>query len=136
MGLQPQRFSHHEYTYSERLTATSHTSTTNPSSEKYAMNAGRLNSRSRSSSECVGSLTMPKTAISTAPPAMSSVPSSIQGENTSPRRRRAKKAFHRRETAPRGARMTTGRDAIWNTDPKRLEEMKMAGKRQRRPHRT
>ena len=38
----------------------------------------------------------------------------------------AKKAFHKRETAPRGARMTTGREAIWTREPKTLEEMKMA----------
>ena len=43
------------------------------------------------------------------------------------RRSLAKKAFQRRETAASGARMTTGSDAIWNIEPKRLEEMNMAG---------
>jgi hypothetical protein len=47
-----------------------------------------------------------------APPAMRMVPRIIHGENLSPRMRRAKKAFQSSETAPRGARMTTGREAI------------------------
>lgn len=86
--------------------------TTAPRIEKYATNVGRLKSSSRSSSERVGSGTIPNTAIKTAPPAISTVPKIIQGEKTSPNIRRAKKAFHRRDTAPKGARMTTGRDAI------------------------
>jgi hypothetical protein len=64
-------------------------------------------------------------AMRTAPPAMRRVPRIIQSENTSPRMKQAKKSFHKRETAPSGARMTTGRDAIWNNDPRILEEMKM-----------
>lgn len=90
------------------------------------MKTGRLNSMSRSSREWVGSATMPNMAITTAPPAMSSVPKSIHIEKTSPSSSRAKNAFHKSETAPSGARMTTGREAIWKMDPKRLEEMKMA----------
>ena len=85
-----------------------------------------MNNRRRSSRECVGSGTMPKTAIRTAPPAMRRVPRTIHGEKTSPRSSRAKKAFQRRETAPSGARITTGREAIWKTEPKRLEEMNIA----------
>lgn len=89
------------------------------------MNVGRLNSSSRSSRECVGSGTMPNIAIRTAPPAIHSVLRAIHGEKTSPSIRRAKNAFHSRDTAPRGARMTTGRDAIWKMEPKRLEDMKI-----------
>lgn len=74
---------------------------------------------------CVGSGTMPKIAMRTAPPAMRKVPKIIQRENTSPRIKQAKNAFHRRETAPRGARMTTGSDAIWNSEPRMLEEKKI-----------
>jgi hypothetical protein len=92
---------------------------------KYAMNVGREKRTSRSSSECVGSGTIPKMAMRTAPPAMRRVPRIIQSENTSPRMKQAKNSFHKRETAPSGARMTTGRDAIWNNDPRILEEMKM-----------
>lgn len=66
---------------------------------------------------------MPKMAMRTAPPAIRRVPINIQGEKTSPRSRRAKKAFQRRETAPSGARMTTGSAAIWNIEPRRLEHM-------------
>lgn len=69
---------------------------------------------------------MPKNAMRMAPPATRKVPRSIQIENASPRRIRAKKAFHKRDTAPRGARMTTGREAICTTEPNKLEEMKMA----------
>ncbi len=69
-----------------------------------------------------------KTSSSTAPPARRRGPRSIHGEKTSPRRSRAKNAFQRRETAPRGARITTGREAIWNTEPKRFEERNMAVK--------
>lgn len=108
-----------------RLTTARHTTTVSPKSEKYTMKAGRLNSCSKSCREWVGSGTMPKMAMRTAPPAMRRVPISIHAENTSPSRRRAKKAFQRRETAPSGARMTTGSAAIWNTEPKRLEDMKM-----------
>jgi hypothetical protein len=68
---------------------------------------------------------MPKIAMRTAPPAMRRVPRIIQREITSPRMKQAKNAFHRRETAPRGARMTTGSEAIWNSEPRMLEEMKM-----------
>lgn len=79
----------------------------------------------RSSSEWVGSGTMPNIAIRTAPPAIRKVPKIIQRENMSPRIKHAKKAFHRRETAPRGARMTTGSEAIWNNEPSMLEEKKI-----------
>jgi len=61
-----------------------------------------------------------------APPAIRIVPNIIHGEKTSPRRRRAKNAFQSKETAPSGARMTTGSDAIWTKDPVRFERMKMA----------
>lgn len=97
-----------------------------PKSEKYATNVGLLNSSSRSSRERVGSGTIPKKAISTAPPAMKSVPRIIHGENTSPSKNRAKKAFQRRETAPSGARITTGSEAIWTKLPKILERKKIA----------
>lgn len=109
------------------LTITRQMTVNTPSSEKYTTNAGRLKSARRSSSEWFGSGTMPNTAMSTAPPAMHSVLSSIQGENTSPRMSRAKKAFHSSETAPSGARITTGREAIWKMEPKRFEEMNMPG---------
>ena len=72
----------------------------------------RCSRRVFASREWVGSGTMPKMAMRTAPPAMSSVPKSIHIEKTSPRSIRAKKAFHSSETAPSGARMTTGREAI------------------------
>jgi len=107
------------------LTVTRATARKNPRSEKYTMNAGRLNKTRRSSREWVGSGTIPNTAISTAPPAMRMVPRIIQAENTSPRRRRAKKAFHSSDTAPRGARMTTGSEAIWNSEPRMFEVMNM-----------
>jgi len=68
---------------------------------------------------------MPNIAMSTAPAAIRRVPRITQRENTSPRMKQAKNAFHRRETAPRGARMTTGREAIWNSEPRMLEEMKV-----------
>jgi hypothetical protein len=35
-----------------------------------------------------------------------------------------KERVPQRETAPSGARMTTGREAIWNNDPRILDEMK------------
>ena len=89
------------------------------------MNAGRLNRTKRSSSERVGSGKIPKTAMSMAPPAMRIVPINIQMEKTSPRSILAKKAFQSSETAPRGAKMTTGSEAIWNIEPKRLEDMKI-----------
>ena len=69
--------------------------------------------------------TVPKIAMRTAPPAMRKVPRIIQMENTLPRMKQAKNAFHRRETAPRGARMTTGSEAIWNSEPRMLEETKI-----------
>lgn len=97
-----------------------------PRIEKYIKNAGLLKSLRRSSSERVCSGTMPNTAMRTAPPAIRMVPRIIHGENTSPKMKRAKKAFHRRDTAPRGARITTGSDAICTRDPRMLEEMKMA----------
>jgi hypothetical protein len=68
---------------------------------------------------------MPNTAMRTAPPAIRNVPSTIQGENTSPSSSRAKKAFQSNETAPSGARMTTGRDAICTSEPSTLEAKKM-----------
>ena len=88
-------------------------------------NAGLLNNTRRSSTERVGSGTIPNIAIKTAPPAMRIVPSIIQAENRSPRSRRAKKAFDSNDTAPSGARMTTGNDAIWNSDPRMFEDMNM-----------
>lgn len=91
---------------------TRQTKTTTPKREKYATKAGLIHKLRKSSRDLVGSGTMPKTAMSTAPPAINSVPRIIHGEKTSPRMKRAKKAFQRRDTAPRGARMTTGRDAI------------------------
>jgi hypothetical protein len=108
-----------------RLTMMRATSVNTPSKEKYTTNAGRLKSSSRSSNERVGSGTIPNSAMSTAPPAMHSVLNTIHGENTSPRISLAKNAFHRSDTAPRGARITTGSEAIWNMEPKRFEEMKM-----------
>jgi len=92
---------------------------------KYATKAGRAKRMSRSSSEWVGSGTVPKIAMRTAPPAMRKVPRIIQRENTSPRMKHAKNAFQRRETAPRGARITTGREAIWNTEPRMLDVKNM-----------
>ena len=115
----------HKEHQSTPLTVTRATARKNPRSEKYTMNVGLLNKTRRSSRECVGSGTIPNTAISTAPPAMRMVPRIIQAENTSPRSNRAKKAFHRSDTAPRGARMTTGSEAIWNSEPRMLEDMNM-----------
>ena len=103
-----------------------HRTTINPKMEKYTMKAGRLKRWSKSSRERVGSGTMPKKAIKMAPPAIRMVPRTIHGEKTSPSMKRAKKAFHRRDTAPSGARITTGREAIWTTDPRILEDMNMA----------
>jgi hypothetical protein len=102
-----------------------HTKVTNPRREKYIMNVGRLKSAKRSSRERVCSGTMPKKAIRIAPPAIRMVPNIIHGEKTSPRSKRAKKAFHSNDTAPNGARMTTGREAIWTKDPRMLDEMNM-----------
>lgn len=90
------------------------------------MNVGLLNNINRSSIDLVGSGTIPNIAIRTAPPAMRIVPMAIHLENTSPRIIRAKRAFHSKETAPKGARITTGRDAIWNKEPNIFEEMKIA----------
>ncbi len=86
---------------------------------------GRLNKIRRSSRERVVCGNMPNTAMRMAPPATRTVPRSIQIENASPKSMRAKNAFHKRETAPRGARMTTGSDAICTMEPKRFEEMKI-----------
>jgi len=90
------------------------------------MNVGRLKSSSRSSNERVCSGTIPKIAMRIAPPAMRMVPMTIHGEKTSPSRSRAKKAFQSKDTAPSGARMTTGSDAICTNEPKILDEMKTA----------
>jgi hypothetical protein len=94
------------------------TTTTAPNVEKYAINANLPNSSRRSSNERVGSVTIPKSAMNTAPTAMRIVPRTSRSENTSPRRNLAKKAFHSKDTAPRGASMTTGREAIWTKDPR------------------
>jgi hypothetical protein len=99
---------------------------TKPSMEKYAMKVGRPKRWSKSSKECVVSGTIPKIAIRMAPPATRMVPSIIHGEKTSPSRKRAKKAFQRRDTAPSGARMTTGSDAICTNDPNMLDDIKTA----------
>lgn len=98
--------------YGTVLTIARQTRTANPNRVKYTTKAGRERRISRSSREWVGSATIPKIAMRTAPPAMRRVPRIIQMENTSPRMKQAKNAFHRRETAPRGARITTGREAI------------------------
>jgi hypothetical protein len=103
------------------------TKTTAPRREKYATKAGLVHNSKRSSSDLVGSGTMPKIAMSTAPPAMNNVPRIIHGEKTSPRMKRAKKAFQRRDTAPSGARITTGREAIWTKAPMTFEDMNIAG---------
>lgn len=66
---------------------------------------------------------MPKIAINTAPPAMKSVATIIQDVSCSPRINLAKKAFHKSETAPRGAKITTGREAICTREPRTLEDM-------------
>jgi hypothetical protein len=97
-----------------------------PRIEKYSTNAGRRKSSSRSSRERVGSGTIPNTAIRVAPPAIRMVPNTIHGENISPSMKRAKKAFQRRETAPSGARITTGSDTICTSEPITLEERNMA----------
>ena len=52
----------------------------------------------------------------------------IHAENTSPRSRRAKKAFHNNDTAPSGARITTGSEAIWNKEPRMFEDMNIPAK--------
>jgi hypothetical protein len=100
--------------------------TSTPKVEKYATKAGLPHNCRRSSSDRVGSGTMPNIAMRTAPPAMKSVPRIIHKEKTSPRIKRAKKAFHRRDTAPSGARMTTGRDAICTRAPIMFEDMNIA----------
>ena len=89
------------------------------------MKVGRLNKQSKSSRDRVDSGTMPKKAIKKAPPAIRMVPRIIHSEKKSPRMKRAKKAFHNRDKAPSGARITTGREAIWTSDPRILEEMNM-----------
>lgn len=111
---------------SDTLTTARDTKTTNPKMEKYAMNAGRWKSLNRSSNDRVCSGTIPKKAMRIAPPAMKMVPRIIHGENTSPKSKRAKNAFQSKDTAPNGARMTTGRDAIWTNEPSILDEMNMA----------
>lgn len=107
-------------------TITRQIKTTAPRSEKYATKTGLLKSSRRSSRERVGSGTIPNTAIRTAPPAMRSVARIIHGEKTSPRRKRAKKAFQSNDTAPRGARITTGREAICTNEPRTLDMKNMA----------
>lgn len=77
---------------------------------------------------------MPKIAMRTAPPAIRKVPMNIHGEKTSPRSKRAKKAFHNSETAPSGARITTGNEAIWKREPRMLDEMKMEKPSNQRLH--
>lgn len=108
-----------------RLTAIKAIRTAAPNNEKYTTNASLPKSANRSSKECVGSGTIPKRAISTAPATMSSVPRIMNLENRSPRIKRAKSAFQRSDTAPRGARMTTGREAIWKMEPRMLDEIKI-----------
>jgi hypothetical protein len=108
-----------------KLTIARQMKVTNPRREKYTMNVGRLKSMRRSSRDRVCSGTMPKKAIRMAPAAMRMVPRIIHGEKTSPSSSRAKKAFHSSDTAPNGARMTTGREAIWTKDPRMLDEMKI-----------
>jgi hypothetical protein len=100
--------------------------TPTPRTEKYSIKAGRRKSPRRSSRERVGSGTIPNTAMRVAPPAIRIVPNIIHSENMSPSMMRAKKAFQRRDTAPNGARMTTGSDAICTSDPSTLEEMNIA----------
>ena len=107
-------------------TVTRHKNMAVTNREKYTTNDVRPNKRRRSSRVWVGSGTMPKKAMSRAPPAMNMVPMAIHGENTSPRRIRANSAFQRRETAPKGARMTTGKDAIWKTEPRTFDVTKIA----------
>lgn len=58
----------------------------------------------------------------------------IHGEKTLPRSKRAKKAFHNSETAPSGARITTGNEAIWKREPRMLDEMKMEKPSNQRLH--
>jgi hypothetical protein len=97
------------------LTIARHMRTANPSRVKCATNAERENITSRSSSEWAHSGTMSNIAMRTAPPAMRRVP----------RMKQAMNVFHRRETAPSGARMTTGSEPIWNSEPRTLEERKI-----------
>jgi TFIIF-interacting CTD phosphatase-like protein len=99
--------------------------TAHPSRVKYATNVVRLNKRSKSSRECVLSGTIPNTAISTAPVETKRVPRTMYFENKSPRINLAKNAFHNNDTAPSGARITTGSEAIWKREPRMLEEMNM-----------
>jgi hypothetical protein len=42
-----------------------------------------------------------------------------------PRMKQAKNVFHRKETTPSGVRMMTGSEAIWNSEPRMLEERKI-----------
>lgn len=55
-------------------------------------------------------------------------PNTIHGVKTSPSMNLAKRAFQRRDTAPKGARTTIGSAPTWKTVPKMLEVMKMAEK--------
>jgi hypothetical protein len=89
--------------------------TTDPSRVKYATNAEWKNIMSRSSSEWANSGTMSNIVMRTAPPAMKRVP----------RMKQAKNVFHRRETASSEARMMTGSEPIWNSEPRTLEERKI-----------
>lgn len=101
--------------------------------------------RNVSGSSCGGlKCTPPKIPISTAPPAMSTVPATKCTENSSPRMMRAKNALylrskhqlqlevscpsqaHNRLTAPKGPSTTIGRAPIWKIVPRRFEQMKMA----------
>jgi hypothetical protein len=83
-----------------------------PSKEKYTIKVGLRKSSSRFSRDRVGSGTIPKNAMSTAPPAMKRVARIIHDEKTSPRINLANSAFHKSETAPSGAKITTGKEAI------------------------
>ena len=69
---------------------------------------------------------MPNIAMRTAPATMSRVPRTSHGEKTSPKINMANAAFERSETAPNGARMRTGKEAIWKSDPRMFEERKIA----------
>lgn len=101
-------------------------STPTPRRVKYTTNDVRPNNLRRSSNECVGSATMPNMPMRTAPTTTKRVPKSMNLENTSPRITRAKNAFHNKETAPSGAKITTGRDAIWKTEPSTFDDINIA----------
>lgn len=59
----------------------------------------------------------PKMPTRVAPPAIRTDPTPSCTVKLSPRMRRAKRAFHRSETAPRGPRTTMGRAPIWKRVP-------------------